>query len=265
LHVRMNTRSVCPMERTQRFDAELTVLAEHGRLEVGDLARRLEVSDMTVRRDLEELERQGLLRRVHGGAVPAVSRSYEPPFAVRSQRADGAKRSIAAETVKLFEDGDTVLLDVGTTTLEVARALQGRTNLTVLTPSLPVANLLADEAGIRLICLGGVVRPGERSLVGALAIHALRQFYVDVCVLGVGGLDAEAGLTEFNLEDAEVKRAALERSRQLIVTADASKLGTVAFAAVAPASRIDVLVTDAPTTHQQLAFFRELDIEVRTV
>jgi DeoR/GlpR family transcriptional regulator of sugar metabolism len=253
------------MTKSARFEEELAVLAEHGRLEVGDLARRLAVSDMTVRRDLEELERQGLLRRVHGGAVPAVSRSYEPPFPVRAERATEAKRAIAAETVSLFGDGDTILLDVGTTTLEVAHALQGRANLTVLTPSLPVANLLADEVGIRLICLGGVARPSERSLVGSLAVTALRQFYVDVCVLGVGGLDAEAGLTEFNLDDAEIKRAALERSRRLVVTADASKLGTVAFAAVAPASRIDVLVTDASPTHPQLAAFRELDIEIRNV
>jgi DeoR/GlpR family transcriptional regulator of sugar metabolism len=253
------------MARSARFEEELAVLAERGRLEVGELARRLDVSDMTVRRDLEELERRGLLRRIHGGAIPAVSRSYEPPFAVRSERAVQAKRAIAVEMASLFEDGDTVLLDVGTTTLEIARALQGRTNLTVLTPSLPIANLLADEVGIRLICLGGVVRPGERSLMGSLAIHALRQFYVDLCVLGVAGLDVEAGLTEFNLEDAEVKRAALERSRQLLVAADASKLGSVAFAAVAPATRIDVLVTDAPSAHPQLAAFRDLDIEVRTV
>jgi DeoR/GlpR family transcriptional regulator of sugar metabolism len=253
------------MGRSERFEAELAVLTEHGQVEVGDLARRLDVSDMTVRRDLEELERRGLLRRVHGGAVPAVSRSYEPPFTVREQRAAEAKRAIAAEATTLFEDGDTILVDVGTTTLEVARALRGRANLTVLTPSLPVANLLADEAGIRLICLGGVARPGERSLVGSLAAHALRQFYVDVCVLGVGGLDAKAGLTEFNLDDAEVKRAALERSHRLIVAADATKLGTVAFAVVAPADRIDVLITDAPPAHPELLAFRDLGVEVRTV
>jgi DeoR family transcriptional regulator of aga operon len=176
-----------------------------------------------------------------------------------------AKRAIGVAVGQMLSDGETVLLDIGTTTMEVARALQGRSNLTVITPSIPIANLLADEPGMRVICLGGVARPGERSLVGSLTEHAIRQFFVDVCVLGIGGLDVQAGLTEFNLDDAAIKQVALERSRRLIVAADASKLGTVAFAAVAPSDRIDVLVTDADPTSDHVTALRGLDIDIRTV
>ncbi len=253
------------MYKSDRIAAVLEALAGDGRVEVSDLAQRFGVSEMTVRRDLEELESRDLCRRVHGGAVPGASRSYEPPFAVREQRDSAAKEAIAAEVVDLLGVGETVLLDVGTTTLAVARALRGRTNLTVLTPSLPIANLLADEPGLRVICLGGVARAGERSLVGSLTLEAVRQFYVDVLVLGIGGLDTTAGLTEFNLEDAAVNRAALERSRRLIVAVDQSKLGAVAFAAVAPADRVDVLVTDAGSDNRQVRTLRDLGVEVRLV
>lgn len=240
-------------------------LAKRERVEVATLARQFDVSEMTVRRDLEELERQDLCRRVHGGAVPGTSRSYEPPFSVRQQREAEAKAAIAKGVVDLLGTGETVLLDVGTTTLEVARSLRGSNNLTVLTPSLPIASLLADETGLRVICLGGVARPGERSLVGALTIEAIRQFHVDVLVLGVGGLDVRAGLTEFNLEDAAVKRAALDRSRRLIVAADETKLGSVAFAVVTDASRIDTLVTNAPSDHDQVRRLRDVGVDVHLV
>jgi len=253
------------MNKPDRLNAVLDLLSANGRVEVAELAQRFGVSEMTVRRDLEELERQDRCRRVHGGAIPGTSRSYEPPFGLREQRQTEAKTAIAAGVVDLLGVDETVFLDVGTTTLAVARELVGRSNLTVITPSLPVASLLADEAGLRVICLGGLARQGERSLVGSLTLEGVRQFYVDVVVLGVGGLDAEAGLTEFNVEDAAVKRAVLERGRRLIVAADGSKLGAVAFAAVAPADHIDVLVTNAEAEHEQVRRLRDLGVEVRLV
>lgn len=253
------------MNKPERHAAAVEALTRRGRVEVAELAARFGVSEMTVRRDLQELERRDLCRRVHGGAVPGTSRSYEPPFSVREQREAEAKSAIARGVVDLLGTGETVLLDVGTTTLEVARALRGRSNLTVLTPSLPIANVLADEAGLRVICLGGVARPGERSLVGSLTVEAIRQFYVDVLVLGVGGLDVDAGLTEFNLDDAAVKRAALERSSRLVVAADETKLGSVAFASVAPANRVDVLVTNAAPDHDQVRGLRDLGADIRPV
>lgn len=220
------------------------------------------VSEMTVRRDLEQLENQGLCERVHGGAVPAVSRSYEPPFGVRAEQRVDAKARIGKAVAAMLADHETVLLDIGTTTLEVARALKSHRGLTVVTHSLRIASELAEERGLRVICLGGIVRPGEQSLVGRSTEEAMQQFYVDVCVLGVGGLDADAGLTEFNLDDAAIKRVAIERGRRVIVATDAAKLGAVAFAAIAPVDVVDTVVTDAPADHPEVDRLVQAEVAV---
>jgi DeoR/GlpR family transcriptional regulator of sugar metabolism len=153
---------------------------------------------------------------------------------------------------------------VGTTTLEVAKGLRGRWNITVLTPSLRAAEVLADEAGIRLMLTGGVVRSGERSLVGDHAERAFADLRFDTFVMGVGGIEAQAGLTEFNLEDARVKRAALASAQRCVVVADSSKLGRVAFAGICPLEDIDVLVTDAEAAPDDLAPVEAADVEVIT-
>lgn len=250
------------MDRPARHEHILSALRDRGRVEVAGLADTFGVSEMTVRRDLEELERQGLCRRLHGGAVPTASRSYEPPFAARAGQRVEAKARIGKAVGSMLTDNDTVLLDIGTTTLEVARSLKGRQGLTVVTPSLRIASELADEWGLRVICLGGVVRPGERSLVGRATEEAVEYFHVDVCVLGVGGLDVAAGLTEFNLDDAAIKRVAIKQARRVLVAADASKLGVVAFAAIAPIDVVDTVVTDAPADHPEVDELRRAGVAV---
>ena len=222
----------------------LRLLDEGGRVVVSHLSERLSVSEMTVRRDLEALEREDLLRRVHGGAVPSISLSYEPPHAVRVGQNAAAKEQIGRAAADLLREGETVVIDAGTTALEAARALRGRRNLTVITPSLRVAEVLTDEPGVRLMVTGGEVRAGERSLVGDLAVEPFSSLRFDTALLTVGGVDLEAGLTEYNLEDARVKRAAFASSRRRVVCADATKLGKVAFARVAALGELDVLVTD---------------------
>ena len=182
---------------------------------------------MTVRRDLDELARNGLLRRVHGGAVSARGRSYEPAFLSRSTQNQEEKQRIAAAAVELIRNGDSVALDVGTTALEVARQLEGKRDLTVITPSLRVASLLSESQGLRLMLTGGILRPGELSLVGNMAEAAFQQFYVDKLLLGIGGIDLNAGFTEFSLEDALVKKAMLRAAKEIVVIADSSKFGRI--------------------------------------
>ncbi len=145
----------------------------------------------------------------------------------------------------------------------MARALKGRRNITVLTPSLPIANVLAEDPGIRLMLSGGVLRPGERSLVGDLAVGSFRDYRFDTVVLGVGGIDLEAGLTEYNLDDTRVKRAAIEIARRIIVVADATKLGRVAFARICPLAQVDVLVSDAGAPADLVASIEDAGVEVR--
>jgi len=143
----------------ERHQAILQLIENQGAVTVADLCHRFAVSDMTIRRDLAELERAGLIRRVYGGAVSARGRSYEPPFLTRSGESQAEKERIGQAAAALIHDGDSLALDVGTTTLEVARHLKGKHNLTIVTNSLHIANALANQSDIRLILAGGILRP----------------------------------------------------------------------------------------------------------
>ncbi|MFN3742311.1 MAG: DeoR/GlpR family DNA-binding transcription regulator [Anaerolineales bacterium] len=231
-------------------------------VQVTELCARFGVSEMTIRRDLAQLERAGLVRRIHGGAISARGRSYEPPFLTRVTTNLEAKQRIGLRAAELVNDGDSIALDVGTTTLEVARNLQRKRNLTVITNSLQIANILANQSGIRLIIAGGIVRPGELSIIGHIAEHTFQSFYVDKLFLGVGGISLEAGLTEFNLEDTLVKQAMVRTAKECIVVADSSKLNRVAFAHIVPLTDIHTLVTDTAADPQILQRLRELGIRI---
>ncbi|MFO3797232.1 MAG: DeoR/GlpR family DNA-binding transcription regulator [Anaerolineales bacterium] len=255
------------MNALSRHQTILALLEEQGEVRVGDLCQQLGVSEMTIRRDLSELERAGLLRRVHGGAVSARGRSYEPPFLTRANEHLAQKQRIGQLAASLVHDGDSIALDVGTTTLEVARALKEREklNLTVLTASLHIANLLANMPTIRLIVVGGILRPGELSLIGHLAERAFREFYVDKLFLGVGGLSIEAGLTEYNLEDALVKQAMIQTAKECIVVADSSKINRIAFTHIAPLNQIHTLITDSGADAGAIQQLREVGLRVLLV
>jgi DeoR/GlpR family transcriptional regulator of sugar metabolism len=241
----------------------LEQLDDRGQVTVAKLSQTAGVSEMTIRRDLEALERDGLCRRVHGGAISTVSRGYEPPFALRAGRGPEAKERIGRLAATLVSDGETAIIDVGSTTLELARALAGvSSNMTVLTPSLHVVRELAGKPDLRLILTGGIVRRGELSLVGDLAVRAFSELHCDTAFLGAGGVDAAAGVTEFNLDDTRVKRAALDSSRRCIVLADASKLGMGTLGSVCRLERIDVLITDSGASEEALAPIRDTGVEV---
>jgi DeoR/GlpR family transcriptional regulator of sugar metabolism len=238
-----------------RQQAILELLDENGSIQVTDLVSRFAVSEMTVRRDLDALEHKGLLRRVHGGAVSDHGRSYEPPFLTRSLDYIEQKKRIGVAAASLVKNGESLALDVGTTTLEVARNLVGKKNLTIITPCFQIAALLSENPAIRLILTGGILRPGEHSLVGHLAERAFQEFYVDKLFLGAAGIDFQAGLTEYNLEDTLVKKAMLGSAKEIILVADSSKFNRVAFTAIAPLSIVNRLVTDCgldPETRTRL-------------
>jgi DeoR/GlpR family transcriptional regulator of sugar metabolism len=217
---------------------------------------------MTIRRDLEALEHAGALSRVHGGAVPSQSQSYEPPFVLRATTNMEAKRRIGAAAATLLHEGETAILDAGTTTLEVARGLRGRRNVRVLALSLHIADLLVEEPGITLMIAGGIARAGERSLIGPMAEHSFDDLSFDTLFLTVGGLDLQHGLSEYNLDDAAVKRAAFASARRRIAVADSSKLGRAAFARIAALERLDVLVTDSQAPPALVEAIRGVGVEV---
>jgi DeoR/GlpR family transcriptional regulator of sugar metabolism len=221
------------------------IINEQGAVGVLDLATSLDVSTMTVRRDLVELEKEGVLRRVHGGAVSTRGRSVEPPYSMRLGQASTAKQRIGALAAELVAEGDSIALDIGSTTIEVAQRLVGRRNLTILTPSLRIAGLFLNQPDVRVIVPGGIVRTGEGSLIGELTRYALERLFVDRLFLGVGCIDAQYGLSEYNWDDALVKQAMLRSAKQVILVADSSKFDKVAFAHVAPFTAIHTLVTES--------------------
>lgn len=252
------------MSVEERHRAIIEALQANGRVSVAELSALAGVSQMTVRRDLEALEQDGLLQRVHGGAVSTISGSYEPPYAVRSRLGSAEKDRIGAATASLIGANETVIIDGGTTALAVARALRGRRQLTVCALSVQAAAELADEPGIRVIAAGGDVRPGEQYFVGPLAERVFEDLRFDTFVMSVGGIHAGQGLTDFNPDDARVKRVAVASSRRRIVVADASKLGRVTFAAVGPITVADVLVTDDGATEEQVSALRLAGVQVTT-
>ncbi|MBW7886032.1 MAG: DeoR/GlpR transcriptional regulator [Caldilineaceae bacterium] len=237
-------------------------IEDRGSVTVVELAQQLDVSPMTIRRDLLELEQEGALRRVHGGAVNARGRSYEPLYHTRAGVMQAEKERIGRLAAELVADGDSLALDIGTTTLEVARCLLGRRNLTIVTPSLHITNLFLGQADLRLIVAGGIVRPEEGSMIGELARLAFERLHVDRLFLGVACIDAAYGLSEYNWDDALVKQAMIASAKEVVVVADSQKFGKVAFAHVAGFGQVHKLVTDRPPPEPLMAQLQAAGVSV---
>lgn len=225
-------------------------VVRNGEVQFAQLAEEFRVSEMTIRRDIEALQAGGVVRRISGGAIALGGTAFEPSYGARAGRAVDSKAHIADRIAALLSPGESVVLDSGSTVASVARALCGRgLGLTVVTPSIGVATTLADEPDTTVILAGGLVRPGELSLIGADAERVLGQYNCDTYVAGVAGVDVRHGLSEYHPEEAAVKRAAAASARRIIVGADAAKLGRVHLVNIAPLSAVEVLVTDADPAH----------------
>ncbi|CAN5785165.1 DeoR/GlpR family DNA-binding transcription regulator [soil metagenome] len=236
-------------------------MQSHGAARVEDLSTALGVSVATVRRDLDELQENGVLRRVHGGAVAVDKRRVEGRFEAKAGAHAEEKRRIADCAARLVEPGESVYLDSGSTCLELARLLAERGDLTVVTNSLPAAVELSGR-GPRVVVIGGELRPLSQALVGPLSRPLLDHVYVDRAFMGTFGLSLEAGLTTTDPSEALTKEAILGRARQVVLLADRSKLGTRAFAHAGRLDQVTVLITDQPLDDQAAAAFERAGVEV---
>ncbi|WP_020657404.1 DeoR/GlpR family DNA-binding transcription regulator [Amycolatopsis benzoatilytica] len=233
-----------------------------GRVDVGDLAAELGVAPETIRRDLGVLERQGVVRRVYGGAVAVDRLDFEPEVAQRDQTNAAEKDAIARAALDQLPERGSVLLDAGTTTSRLATLLPADRDLTVFTNSIPIASILATRPGITLQILGGRVRGTTLATVGTGSLHALDGLLADVAFLGANGFSAEHGCTTPDLEEAAVKSALVSAARRRVLLADHSKYGTDQLSRFARLSEIDVLVTDGGIDAGAVAELEEAGPEV---
>ncbi|WP_344321394.1 DeoR/GlpR family DNA-binding transcription regulator [Streptomyces macrosporus] len=252
------------MASTDRLRRITEAVREAGRIGVAELAELTGASEMTIRRDLETLAAQGVLERYRGGARSLLLRGEEPPFALRAQEGREAKRRIAAEVAGMLSDGESVVLDSGTTCLEVARALEQR-RLTVMPLSLHGANALAGAPHLTLLIPGGRPRPGELALTGPLTTASLASLRFDTAVIGCCGLAAADGLTAYDLDDAAVKRAAIDASRRVVAVAEGAKFSRTALAFVAPVSALHAVVTDETAPDDETDALAAAGVTVRKV
>lgn len=245
----------------QRQARILDEVQRAGGVRVSDLTRLLGVSDMTVRRDLKTMARQGLVAKVHGGATATFAgpSSEEPGFEVKSVRNPDEKQAIAERVARLVQPASAIALTAGTTTWTVARYLVDVPQLTVVTNSLRVAEVLQQQPRPdRTVVLTGGVRTPSDALVGPVAVRTISSLNVDLVIMGVHGVDARAGLTTPNLLEAETNRAFCKATRRLAVVADHSKWGVVGLSQIVPLTDVDMLVTDDGLDRNAQATLSEL-------
>lgn len=234
---------------------------------VAELSREFDVSQVSVRRDLDVLASQGLLRRVHGGARGLLDASLaQPPYAARARLRVKEKEHIGRACAAMIHAGDHVILDSGSTALQVARSippeLLSSGNLTVITASLPVVHTLGRYKGVDVIVLGGIYVSEHEVMVGPHAIETLRTLHANKVFLGTDGLTFERGATTANVLEAELNRAMAQASSQVIVASDSSKIGVIGLSTILPFSEIDMLVTDSGAPQDFVAELREAGVEV---
>jgi DeoR family transcriptional regulator of aga operon len=253
------------MLNEERRRSIVEMLHREGRVLVASLARHFRTSQITIRKDLEVLDNQGLIQRTHGGALPLQSGALlDPTLREKEKQHQEEKIRIAMAAAKMVEEGQSVLLDSGTTTTAIARALKDIKKLVVITNAI---NIAAEVAGtnIEVILTGGMLRKNSFSLVGPVAEQGLRQLSADILFLGVDGFDTQLGLFTPNLFEAQVNRVMVEISRKTVAVCDSSKFGRRSLCNIMPATAVDHVITDKNIAKQELQALRDAGIKTTLV
>ncbi len=228
----------------ERQDTIAQILKERKKVTVTELAEKFGISESSVRRDLLKLERKGQAKKVYGGAIVASSTQQEFDYNERLHRNIGRKSAIASFAVSLVKPGQALLLDSGTTALQIAQRLPEGMGITVVTNGLAIAEVLSGRRGMTLFLLGGRYRPSSRDLVGPTLIAAINQFSVDIAFLSVDGFHPVHGLSTTDHELAEVVQAAMSIAEKKVVVSDSSKGGHRGFASICPINEVDMIISD---------------------
>ena len=231
----------------------LEFIEEHRKATVIELCQQFKVSSATIRNDLRDLETAGLLIRTHGGAMVKTKTGLEPDMSLRKVQNLEEKRRIAEAALRLVEDGDTIILDTGTTTYELARLLGEKHDLTVVTNDLPIALLLEEFESVRVVLVGGMVRKKFHCTVASSfsGMNALSDLTVDKAFMAANGFSLEKGASTPDINHSETKKLMISIAAQVILLFDSSKMGRNSFAIFAPLNKIDAIVTDSLHEHER--------------
>lgn len=247
---------------SERLSGILQIIKEKKHISIETVCNDFHVSEATARRDLDLLNEQGALTRVHGGAITVEKSQPESPLFQRMGIQTVNKQNIGKTAAGLINKGDTVFLGSGTTVYEVARNLKNFEELTVITNSLLVINELISCPGITLVALGGIVRHSEQSMIGNIAEASLSGLYANLVIIGIHGIDVEQGLTNHYLPEAVTDRKILQAGKRIIIVADHTKCGKISVSKVAPISVIDTYITDSDAPDEFTKGLEELGVKV---
>jgi len=250
------------MLANQRREKILELLKEDGSAKVIDLSRIFKVTEVTIRQDLEKLEKDGLVLREHGGAYLKNVEDQVRTFSLANQENMDKKELIASKCLEYIESGDTIILDSGSTTTEIAKKLIGFKNLTVITNALNIALKLGAEPGIEVIMTGGEFKPPTLSLTGQKAADFFKGINVQKLFLATAGISLKSGLTYPSISDIVVKKAMIDAAETTYLVADSTKMGKSAFASLGALSLIDYIITDAGIEDKHRKIFNDNEIEL---
>lgn len=247
---------------TDRRSQILTLLEDNGQVNVQQLSDLFQVSCVTIRNDLAYLENKNLLYRTRGGAIRQTKIAIDLALSEKARKNQEQKRQISSKAIELIHEGDTIILDSGTTTMEITRQLKKFQNLTIITNALPIATELAGHQGIEIIMPGGILREKSFSLVGSQAEKNLRDFYCDKLFLGVDGFDTTFGVYTPIVAEAQLNRVMVEIARETIVVTDSSKFGKRSLAFIVPIDKIHRVITDKgiPEKDRQNLLAQNIDV-----
>jgi DeoR/GlpR family transcriptional regulator of sugar metabolism len=246
----------------QRREKIMELLREDGSAKVFNLAKLFKVTEVTIRQDLEKMEKDGLIIREHGGAYLKNIKDQVQTFSLTHQENLDKKALIAQKCLEFIEPGDTIILDSGSTTTEVAKGLKGRKNLTVITNALNIALILGAEPGIEVVVTGGEFKPPTLSLTGQKAADFFKGLHAQKLFLATAGISLKAGLTYPSISDLVVKKAMIDAAETTYLVADSTKMGKAAFASLGALSLIDYIITDPGIQDKHKQLLKDNEIEL---
>jgi len=246
----------------ERKNMILRMLQEEKKVIVADLSKKFEVTEETIRRDLEKLEAQGLAQKTYGGAILSENPNADLSYTIRQKANVDKKRAIARKVAELIENGDHIMLDASSTAVFIAKELKSKKNLTIITTSIEILLELVDVSGWRVMGTGGTMKEGNLSFIGPHSEQMLENYHVDKAIVSCKGIDMKRGFTDSNEADAHIKKVILDSANTRILVADSTKFERVSFSKSCDIEDIDIFVTDTKPTDEWLAKFELRNVKV---